>query len=37
VLELLRPFLETGVVVERDGRLVLVDRAILAAFGGYEP
>jgi len=32
VLELLRPFLEAGIVAERGGRLYVADRQVLAAF-----
>ena len=36
VLELLRPFLEAGIVAERGGRLLVVDELVLGAFG-QEP
>jgi hypothetical protein len=36
-LELLRPFLDAGIVAERSGRLVVVDELVSAAFGPEEP
>ncbi len=35
--ELIKPFIEAGIVAERDGRLVVVDLAVAHAVGSPEP